>query len=554
MGKAIDRSFLNRILLTTALPLALLTASVSVRAETVIGADGAPGADGVNTNDPGEPGGDGGSAAALANPATAIGGNGGAGGNAFPFIFGEGGNGGNGGAATATAATMTILGTADANANAFGGAGGSNGSGGEDAGDGAPGAGGSASATSTAMTVSSGAALSSANATGGAGGPAVISQGPSGNGGGGGANAKSTAISGVSGDATSSATATGGSTRNQFVGTGGDAAADSAATSNGSGNASSSASASAGSGGNGFDVPVAAAVANSSTSGSGTATAKAVATTVNPFEQLGTPNATSNAETEKGALAQAQSTAVGSGGQAQSTAKTSFAGVSVQSTTVAPTDLFGITATTNATAQGGSGQAFANPVQTAYAFSTALPDKAYAATLIGGASDVASALLKPRDEVFGTAILGANYATDGGGESLTYTASSTFDFAYRGNLELGLIDSQLTGFASGAGFQSMEFTIEADGVEILDTTFRSLSIAQSFFRDQVIDLGSDLGPDIDLTFGYTLVANGTGGFGLDFAIGGAVPESSTWAMMLLGLVGLGFVGYRTSRDQGAAAE
>ena len=65
----------------------------------------------------------------------------------------------------------------------------------------------------------------------------------------------------------------------------------------------------------------------------------------------------------------------------------------------------------------GSGQAFVNPGQTAYAFSTALPDKAYATTLIGGASHVASALLGPRDAVFGTAILGANYAPDGGGES-----------------------------------------------------------------------------------------------------------------------------------------
>ena len=63
-----------------------------------------------------------------------------------------------------------------------------------------------------------------------------------------------------------------------------------------------------------------------------------------------------------------------------------------------------------------------------------LPDKAYATTLIGGASHVASALLGPRDAVFGTAILGANYAPDGGGESNTYSASSTFDFGYRGDL------------------------------------------------------------------------------------------------------------------------
>jgi hypothetical protein len=244
-------------------------------------------------------------------------------------------------------------------------------------------------------------------------------------------------------------------------------------------------------------------------------------------------------------VAQAQSTAFGSSGQATSTANTSYSFVRAQSTALAPTG--GSTATTNAIAQGGSGQAFANPGQTAYAFSTALPNQAYAATLIGGASHVNSALLASGDQVFGTAILGANYAADGGGESDTYSATSTFDFAYGGDLKLGLIADQENGFAGGAGFQSMEFTIEANGVEILDTTFRSLAIAESFFHDDVIDLGSDFGPNFDLTFGYTLVADGPGGFGFDFALGGAVPEPSTWAMMLMGFAGLGYAGYRSTR-------
>jgi hypothetical protein len=74
-----------------------------------------------------------------------------------------------------------------------------------------------------------------------------------------------------------------------------------------------------------------------------------------------------------------------------------------------------------------------------------------------------------------------------------------------------------------------------------------LAIAESFFRDDVIDLGSSLGPNFDLTFGYTLVADGPGGFGFDFALGGAVPEPSTWAMMLVGFAGLGFAGYRSTR-------
>jgi PEP-CTERM motif len=59
-----------------------------------------------------------------------------------------------------------------------------------------------------------------------------------------------------------------------------------------------------------------------------------------------------------------------------------------------------------------------------------------------------------------------------------------------------------------------------------------------------------LGPDVDLTFGYTLVADGPGGFGFDFAVGGVAPapEPSTWAMMLLGFASLGYAGYRRARE------
>jgi hypothetical protein len=163
--------------------------------------------------------------------------------------------------------------------------------------------------------------------------------------------------------------------------------------------------------------------------------------------------------------------------------------------------------TTIAVAQGGSGQPVANNLfQTTFAFSTALPDKAYAATLIGAASNVADALLGPDDTVFGTAILGEQGIGD--------SASSTFDFRFRGDLLLGLIG---------------EFSISANGD----------SLADNFVGDDsVINLGSNFGPNIDLT------VSGSG----VFVVGGsAVPEPSTWAMMLLGFAGLGFAGYRRAR-------
>jgi hypothetical protein len=380
--------------------------------------------------------------------------------------------------------------------------GGNGGNGGNDPGNGAGEAGGSATATA-ATTLISGSAEADATAIGGTGGN-FGAGGYENFGYGGSAGASSTAVTRGSGDASSSANATGGDQGYGDFGIAGDGYAVADATAAGGGKAVATASATGG-------------LAYSFTTAFG-----------------GLAYATSNAETVNGAMADAQSIAIPGAdrspifgkGQASSTAKTSFAGPSVESTTTATTGtapgLAPVAASTHATAEGGSGQAF--PGETAYAFSTGLPDKAYATTLIDGASNVASALLGPEDAVFGTAILGANYAPDGGGASLAYSASSTFDFVYRGDLLLGLIGDQVSGFAGRQGFQSIEFTIVADGVEILDKTFMSLAAAESFFRDDVIDLGSDLGPSIDLTFGYTLVADGSGGFGFDFAMGARSPS------------------------------
>ena len=243
--------------------------------------------------------------------------------------------------------------------------------------------------------------------------------------------------------------------------------------------------------------------------------------------------------------------ASGSSGHAQSTAQTGLGLVGVAQAVA--TGQVGSTATTLATAQaGGSGPAFANPGQTAYAFAVGLPDKTYSTTLIGGASNVAGALLGPGDIVFGAGISGANYAADGGGASHAYSAVSTFDFAgLGGDLILGLIDDQATGFAKGLGFQSMEFYVDVNGAQILDVTFGNLSVAESFFRDDVLDLGAYANP-IDLTLGYKLVADGDGGFGFDYAFGGAVPEPSTWALMLTGFAGLGVAGLRRARKSRVA--
>jgi PEP-CTERM motif len=302
-------------------------------------------------------------------------------------------------------------------------------------------------------------------------------------------------------------------------GVGGDASASSTATTAGSGDASSSASATGGAAGD-IEFPFgvlpspgnATATAAASATGGGKAIATAVAVAGFPSETggfgpppaTGTANATSTAETVNGAMAKALSTinpnTDEAAGTSEATAKTSLGGVSVQSD--ATNTIFPDFETVEAIAQGGSGQSSLDQGVFFGSISTSLPDKAYATTLIGGASNVAEALLGSGDEIFGTSIL-------------SFPGSSTFDFSFRGDLILGVIDG-------GAD-------IIVNGTELF--------AVDGFVEDTVFDLGS-FGPNIELTI--------TGGSGA-FVVGGAVPEPSTWAMLVLGLAGLGLVGYRQRR-------
>jgi hypothetical protein len=442
MRKATDRSFITRLLRNTALSLALMTATAAGVHAETMIVQGADGANGADGVNPGDPGLPGGDGESVSGSGTVMGGNGGGGGNAAPPDLPI--SAGNGGnGGNGGAATATGV-----DANALGGTGGGGGS------PAAPGflfglggtdLGGNGGNGGNATALATGSSDVSASATGGNGG---------------------LEFSQLTGD----------------PGNGGDANATADASAGGGGTASANALASSGLGGD--------------------------------FGFLSAANATSNAETAKGATAEAQSSGFGgSSGEYQSTATTRLAGVSVQSTAMAPSTSptgFGLLTdpeTTIAVAQGGVGQPVPNNLfQTTFAFSTALPDKAYAATLIGAASNVADALLGPSDKVFGIAILGEQGIGD--------IASSTFDFRFRGDLLLGLIG---------------EFSISANGDPLADSFVGD---------DSVINLGSNFGPNIDLT------VSGSG----SFVVGGsAVPEASSWAMMLAGFAGLGFAGCRGSR-------
>jgi hypothetical protein len=134
-----------------------------------------------------------------------------------------------------------------------------------------------------------------------------------------------------------------------------------------------------------------------------------------------------------------------------------------------------------------------------------------------------------------------------GGPGETYQATADFNFTTTApeELYLTLLESNSTG--SLGPHDSMTLQVNTDGT-VADYTFMSFADAETFFANHTLDLG-DVGPGsqyVDLT--YLLDVNNFGtGFGFDYVLGGAVPEPSTWGMMLVGFVGLGFAGYRRAK-------
>ena len=135
----------------------------------------------------------------------------------------------------------------------------------------------------------------------------------------------------------------------------------------------------------------------------------------------------------------------------------------------------------------------------------------------------------------------------GRAKALTY--ATTADFTFTTTAPEALYLNLLGENASGVGFDSLELQISADG-SVSDYTFTVLSAAEAFFTDDSLDLGAiDTGSHyVDLS--YWLIASEPGaGFGFAYDLApSAVPEPSTWAMMLLGFAGLGYAGYRRTRS------
>ena len=137
-------------------------------------------------------------------------------------------------------------------------------------------------------------------------------------------------------------------------------------------------------------------------------------------------------------------------------------------------------------------------------------------------------------------------------------------------------DLETNPIASNPTNRITNFSYELNGTEVSNTLFSPFVTAEFFTADEagmfdlsfsngdVVSLyGADIGSSLTFTPGVYFAAAGmqmlpatgigivnvrvsTGGVGVTGFGGGAVPESSTWVMMILGFASLVFAGYRTS--------
>ena len=420
-----------------------------------------------------------------------------------------------GGAAPALAGSVTVTGANGAN-------GGPRQSGG---------AGGSATATTTTPSDPS----NSATATGGNGGVGGAGGAtyPSGAGGHGGAASSTATASNTSGSASATATSTGGNggrggLPNPCIhscipgagGGGGAASAISSATGGGAGTVVTDATASGGAAAVGSNNPAA-------------GTASAVAS--------GASTGTGQVQADASALAGALR---GSASASASASALNLNG-SIVTTAAAPAAQPASALTNAEIGAGSSGSLVA----------------------IGQGQTVSNAILTPSGFASPGSPIGMGAMSAGYGESgstVTYEATATFDFNISiASLDLHLLSDMFSDTSAGIAFDNMSLQIDVNGVPKVTKTFLSLTGsggAQIYFSGQpLIGLGA-IGPktpiEIEYILGYnsgTSAAAGNG-FGFTYALvdpllNAAVPEPSTWVMLIIGFVGLGAAGCRTSRGR-----
>jgi hypothetical protein len=577
--------------------------------KNVAGGNGAPGAKGGTGTAKAIQGAGNNRAAATGG----AGGSGGAGGNSTNKPWGKGANGNDGGDGIADAASTG----GNASAQAKGGNGGDggnsvnlNGLNGNTAGNG--GDGGDARADAAAGVNSAFSTAKAQGGDGGAGGSAG-SAGNSGGNGGNGGTARATAINGL----VSIAQATGGNGRSggsggdtvavgEKGGNGGDGGKGGSANASASGRSLAVATATGGtgaSGGAGGSSPQKADKGKNGTPGkdgaaTATATAAGGALPAASFANAkgggisGDATATSTATSNIAALAQAKALAgskFGAKGTATATATATSPGLSVsfssaqgnkgtantRSVTVGGVKVAQLSTNANAQVDNDAVAALSRSVigqpapnrdvlDSTDAGVSAVGDPLMSDVLEFSAGDpnviAGLQLFNPNTVVLGLADMAGGHPTEGeaqsGGPDL-FSSSAKFDFdlgTLDGEVKVGLLDP----IASGPSFDSLVFQIFENGVLKENVDFTSVAAANSFFHDEVLDLGPLIaggGPSgLNLEFAFDLTASLPGArYQEDFLVASVgntamVPEPGYLPLVAILLIAFGWCRRRNRRS------
>jgi hypothetical protein len=166
----------------------------------------------------------------------------------------------------------------------------------------------------------------------------------------------------------------------------------------------------------------------------------------------------------------------------------------------------------------------------------------------------ATAELTPGGSSFGLGGFGAE--SDGSSTSITYDATADFTFLTNTTEDIFLnLTSGLGSLPAGDSF-SLVFSYDINGEGVVNSpTFTSLAAADAYFNGMAIDLGSfGAGTQsLDLTYAFTAMGDPPS-YEITYDIAGTsvtptVPEPSTWAMMLIGFGGLGYMSWRRVRRE-----
>jgi PEP-CTERM motif len=171
---------------------------------------------------------------------------------------------------------------------------------------------------------------------------------------------------------------------------------------------------------------------------------------------------------------------------------------------------------------------------------------------------VSVAELTPGGTNFGLGGFGAE--SDGSNNLLTYTGSTDFTFLTSTTEDIFLNLTSGAGTLPAGDTFSLIFGYDINGSGwVYSPTFTTLAAADAYFNGMAIDLGTVGAGTQDLDLSYQLTAMGDPpSYAVTYDISGTgvtptVPEPSTWAMMVIGFAGLGYVGWRRANRAKASA-